>query len=236
VGRNLLAGPHRSQRKILEKVYSTTLIYRRCLVFNPQPQNQVLDTHELFKPDKLTPFGGFVSCFGWFSLTWRMWRWLHATWLPHSGATALALQLHSSPVARLTHHLAAHSGGGPGQCCPLHHGPTSPVSSPANHVTSQSVDKMSDTSQAYLQCRVRPPIRSKSRGLIGSRSRSTVCGGVQSLRRSSAMLAGCASHRRWPKLPSSATVAAVVVDAVGEGAGRGNASVMRDFAAPTFGA
>jgi hypothetical protein len=98
------------------------------------------------------------------------------------------------------------------------------------------VDKMSDTSQAYLQCRVRPPIRSKSRGLIGSRSRSTVCGGVQSLRRSSAMLAGCASHRRWPKLPSSATVAAVVVDAVGEGAGRGNASVMRDFAAPTFGA
>jgi hypothetical protein len=30
-----------------EKIHFTTLIYRRCLGFNLQPQNQVLSTHEL---------------------------------------------------------------------------------------------------------------------------------------------------------------------------------------------
>jgi hypothetical protein len=34
-------------QKLKEKVHSTTFIYRRCLVFNPQPQNQVFSTHEL---------------------------------------------------------------------------------------------------------------------------------------------------------------------------------------------
>jgi hypothetical protein len=38
-----------------EKVHSTTLIYRRYLSFNPQPQNQVLDTYELSKPSALPP-------------------------------------------------------------------------------------------------------------------------------------------------------------------------------------
>jgi hypothetical protein len=36
---------------IKEKVHSTTLIYRRNLGFNLQSQNQVLDIHELYKPD-----------------------------------------------------------------------------------------------------------------------------------------------------------------------------------------
>jgi hypothetical protein len=33
------------------KIHSTTLVYRSNLVFNPQQQNQVLVTHELFKSD-----------------------------------------------------------------------------------------------------------------------------------------------------------------------------------------
>jgi hypothetical protein len=39
----------------MEKVHSTTLIYRRCLDFNIQPQNQVFNTHELWKPSNLHP-------------------------------------------------------------------------------------------------------------------------------------------------------------------------------------
>jgi hypothetical protein len=49
-----------------EKVHSTTLIYRRNLSFNPQPQNQVFITHELSKLSNLHPStvfkGGFRQC------------------------------------------------------------------------------------------------------------------------------------------------------------------------------
>jgi hypothetical protein len=41
--------------KSLEKVNSTALICRRCLSFNPQPQNQTLDTYELSKPSAFFP-------------------------------------------------------------------------------------------------------------------------------------------------------------------------------------
>jgi hypothetical protein len=50
----------------LEKVHSTTLIYRRNLSFNPQPQNQVFNTHELSKSSNLHP----LAVFRWFSPTW----------------------------------------------------------------------------------------------------------------------------------------------------------------------
>jgi hypothetical protein len=51
----------------LEKVHSTSLICRRCLSFNPQPQNLTLDTYELSKPSNLPP--RWFS--GRFSPTWR---------------------------------------------------------------------------------------------------------------------------------------------------------------------
>jgi hypothetical protein len=40
---------------LMEKVHSITLIYGRDLSFNPQPQNQVLDTCKLTKPFSLHP-------------------------------------------------------------------------------------------------------------------------------------------------------------------------------------
>jgi hypothetical protein len=51
----------------MEKVHATTLIYRRYLDFNIQPQNQVFNTHELWKPSNLHP----SVVFGVFSPTWR---------------------------------------------------------------------------------------------------------------------------------------------------------------------
>jgi hypothetical protein len=63
-----------------------------------------------------------------------------------------------------------------------------------------------------------------------------MCWGVQSLRRSSALLAGHVSCRWRPELTSSATVAATVVDVVGEGVGRGSALVTGDWVAPASGA
>jgi hypothetical protein len=53
--------------RILEKVYSITLIYGLDLSFNPQPQNQVLDTCKLTKPFSLHP----SAVFRWFSHTWH---------------------------------------------------------------------------------------------------------------------------------------------------------------------
>jgi hypothetical protein len=45
------------------------------LAINPQSQNQVLDIHELYKPDILNPPPtGFVGCFRWILPTWR---WAH---------------------------------------------------------------------------------------------------------------------------------------------------------------
>jgi hypothetical protein len=43
----LLFGPVNMGLEKKEKVHSTTLIYRRCLDFNPQSQNWVFDTYKL---------------------------------------------------------------------------------------------------------------------------------------------------------------------------------------------
>jgi hypothetical protein len=48
---------------VKEKVHSTTLVYKRCLSFNPQPQNQVFGTHELSKPSDLHPSVVFAVFF-----------------------------------------------------------------------------------------------------------------------------------------------------------------------------
>jgi hypothetical protein len=42
-----------------EKVHSTTLIYRCNMSCNPQPQNQVFNTHKLSKPSNLHPSAVF---------------------------------------------------------------------------------------------------------------------------------------------------------------------------------
>jgi hypothetical protein len=52
-----------------EKGYSTTLIYKRCLSFNPQPQNQIFNTHEQSKPSDLHPSAVFKVVFTYVAAT-----------------------------------------------------------------------------------------------------------------------------------------------------------------------
>jgi hypothetical protein len=60
-------GPPMPNKELGYKVHSTTLIYRRCLDFNPQPQNQVLDTYKLSKSSDLPP----QWILGWLLHMWR---------------------------------------------------------------------------------------------------------------------------------------------------------------------
>jgi hypothetical protein len=46
-----------------EKIHSTTFIYRCCLDFNLQSQNQVLNTHKLLKPSNSPPSAVSVVIF-----------------------------------------------------------------------------------------------------------------------------------------------------------------------------
>jgi hypothetical protein len=52
-------------RLFKEKVHSATLIYKRWLSFNHQPQNQVLHTHKLSKPSYLSPSVHFEVVFAY---------------------------------------------------------------------------------------------------------------------------------------------------------------------------
>jgi hypothetical protein len=73
-----------------EKVHYTTLIYRRNLSFNPQPQNQVFSTHELSKPSNLHP----LAVFRCFSPTWPPY---HLSLLSHFSRAHVSLSQRPPP-------------------------------------------------------------------------------------------------------------------------------------------
>jgi hypothetical protein len=77
---------------VMEKVHFITLIYMCSFGFNLQPQNQVLDTHEL---SKLCPPGGFHCCFSLRSTTSAILAVRRAHVSSHPSPLYLPLHLYS---------------------------------------------------------------------------------------------------------------------------------------------
>jgi hypothetical protein len=102
----------------LEKIHSTTLIYRCCLGFNLQSQNQVLNTHELLKPSNSPP----RRFLWWYLLTWQGIEVFFTDVAPHQPSFVVTASL--GPTC---HYVVTHNVVGPPRASCRAPAPTTPA-------------------------------------------------------------------------------------------------------------